>query len=504
GFTLNSDGSYSFNPQDAAYEGMDAGDTQVLTIPVTVTDEHGATDTQQIQITVTGTNDTPVAGSDVTASVNEGDAAISGQLTATDADDSASLSFSITTGSSAPAGFTLNSDGSYSFNPQDSAYEGMDAGDTQVLTIPVTVTDEHGATDTQQIQITVTGTNDTPVAGFDVTASVNEGDAAISGQLTATDADDSASLSFSITSGSSAPDGFTLNADGSYSFNPQDSAYDSMSVGDSQTFTIPVTVTDEYGATDTQQIQITVTGTNDAPTAISITSSVASENAAGATIGTLSTADVDNSDTHTYTVSDNRFEVVDDGSGNKQLKLKDGVSLDHEAEDGAVSVTVTTTDADGASYNENISISVTDVNERPTAINTPISHAVAINNAGFEAQQLDDGRSTTRDIEGWDTSGRSVGVWDVSSWAFDDAPEGENAAYLVRGSTASQTLGEQFTPGQSYTLSAQVGDPEYGGDASGWAVRLYAGNQLIGSVDNADYDVPDGQFTKATLTLSAD
>ena len=55
----------------------------------------------------------------------------------------------------------------------------------QTLTIPVTVTDEHGATDTQQIQITVNGTNDTPVAGVDVTANVSEGDSAISGQLSA-------------------------------------------------------------------------------------------------------------------------------------------------------------------------------------------------------------------------------------------------------------------------------------------------------------------------------
>ena len=49
------------------------GDSQTLTIPVTVTDENGATDSQQIQVTVTGTNDAPVAGADVTANVAEGD-----------------------------------------------------------------------------------------------------------------------------------------------------------------------------------------------------------------------------------------------------------------------------------------------------------------------------------------------------------------------------------------------------------------------------------------------
>ncbi len=38
----------------------------------------------------------------------------------------------------------------------------------------------------------------------------------------------------------------------------------------------------------------------------------------------LTTADEDSPETHSYTVSDNRFEVVDDGNGNQQLKLKDG------------------------------------------------------------------------------------------------------------------------------------------------------------------------------------
>ncbi|WP_040404139.1 VCBS domain-containing protein, partial [Amphritea japonica] len=236
GFTLESDGSYSFDPGNTAYEGMAVGDSQVLSIPVTVTDENGATDSQQVQITISGTNDEPVAGLNVTAYVAEGDTAISGQLTASDVDGD-SVSFSV---DSLPAGFTLESDGSYSFDPADAAYDGMGVGDSQTLTIPVTVTDENGATDSQQIQVTVTGTNDAPVAGADVTANVAEGESAISGQLTASDVDGD-SVSFSA---DSLPAGFTLESDGSYSFDPADAAYDGMGVGDSQTLTIPVTVTD--------------------------------------------------------------------------------------------------------------------------------------------------------------------------------------------------------------------------------------------------------------------
>ncbi|MEQ9586904.1 MAG: cadherin-like domain-containing protein, partial [Parvibaculaceae bacterium] len=70
---------------------------------------------------------------------------------------------------------------------------------------------------------------------------------------------------------------------------------------------------------------------------------------------------VDAGDTHTYAVDDARFEVV-----GGDLKLKDGVSLDHETE-SSVAVEVTTTDASGATYSETFTISVGDVNEGPSA-----------------------------------------------------------------------------------------------------------------------------------------
>ncbi|MCV6610616.1 MAG: VCBS domain-containing protein, partial [Amphritea sp.] len=302
GFTLAADGDYSFDPTNPAYDHLAVGDSQVITIPIKVVDAGGLESTAQIHLTVQGTNDAPVADANIVSTVEEGAAQIGGQLTASDVDDGATLSFSLSPGFSAPAGFSLNSDGSYSFDPQDSAYDALDAGDQQVLTIPVTVTDEHGATDTQQIQITVTGTNDTPVAGSDVSAAVNEGDSAISGQLTATDADDSASLSFSITTGSSAPDGFTLNSDGSYSFNPQDSAYEGMDAGDTQVLTIPVTVTDEHGATDTQQIQITVTGTNDTPVAGSDVTAAVNEGDS-AISGQLTATDADESASLSFSIT---------------------------------------------------------------------------------------------------------------------------------------------------------------------------------------------------------
>ena len=94
-----------------------------------------------------------------------------------------------------------------------------------------------------------------------------------------------------------------------------------------------------------------------APSDIALSNATIAENAAGAVVGTLSTVDPDAGDSHTYVVSDYRFEVVDG-----QLKLKDGISLDHEAEP-SVTVQVTSTDAGGLSISENFTITVENVNE---------------------------------------------------------------------------------------------------------------------------------------------
>ena len=71
----------------------------------------------------------------------------------------------------------------------------------------------------------------------------------------------------------------------------------------------------------------------------------------------------DAGDSHTYTVDDARFEVV---AG--QLKLKATDSLNHESEP-TVDVTVTSTDGGGLTTNQLFTITVTDVNETPTATN---------------------------------------------------------------------------------------------------------------------------------------
>ncbi len=105
-----------------------------------------------------------------------------------------------------------------------------------------------------------------------------------------------------------------------------------------------------------ERLEIVVDGGgNAAPTDIALSNATVAENAPGAVIGTLSTTDPNAGDTHTYTVSDSRFEVV--GS---TLQLRPGQSLDYEAE-ASVSLDITATDAGGLTRTETFIITVTDV-----------------------------------------------------------------------------------------------------------------------------------------------
>jgi hypothetical protein len=125
---------------------------------------------------------------------------------------------------------------------------------------------------------------------------------------------------------------------------------------------VKITTTDQGGLGYSEDFAIAIKNVNEVPTDISLSNLTVNENASGAVIGKLSTIDPDAGNTHGYTVSDSRFEVV-----NGELKLKSGVSLDFESQ-GSVQVKVATTDQGGLGYSESFSIAVKDVNESPTKI----------------------------------------------------------------------------------------------------------------------------------------
>ncbi|WP_435237354.1 Ig-like domain-containing protein [Psychromonas sp. PT13] len=264
GLTLNADGSYEFDA--SSYDSLAVDETLEFVVPVTVTDNDGVTTTTNLTITVTGTNDAPMAEAE-TAAVIEGET-ITGSIATADIDGTV-VSVAVSEGSTTPTGLTLNADGSYEFDA--SSYDSLAVDETLEFVVPVTVTDNDGATTTTNLTITVTGTNDAPTAEAE-TAAVIEGET-ITGSIATADIDGTV-VSVAVSEGSTTPTGLTLNADGSYEFDA--SSYDSLAVDETLEFVVPVTVTDNDGATTTTNLTITVNDEG-VPTAVADTATTTEE-----------------------------------------------------------------------------------------------------------------------------------------------------------------------------------------------------------------------------------
>ena len=167
---LMRDGRYTYTLDNRNIQNLAEG--EVRHDFATIRSVDGTTHT--MEFTVHGTNDAPTVAAQ-SHSVTEGGSILSGQMQGHDVDTGATLTYSTPN----VDGLVFHSDGSYSFNPDHPTYQSLAAGVTKTLSIPVTVTDEHHASSTSVLTITVTGANNAAVvAGVD-TGSVDEGAAGV-------------------------------------------------------------------------------------------------------------------------------------------------------------------------------------------------------------------------------------------------------------------------------------------------------------------------------------
>ena len=124
--------------------------------------------------------------------------------------------------------------------------------------------------------------------------------------------------------------------------------------------TLTLTATDPAGNAATHSITLEADDVDEAPFGLALTDPSVQENAAGAAVATVSATDPEGR-ALTWTVDDARFEIAGD-----TLKLKDGISLDHETEP-TVALTLTATDPAGNAATQPFVVDVTDINETPVA-----------------------------------------------------------------------------------------------------------------------------------------
>jgi VCBS repeat-containing protein len=345
---------WQFSAQDQAFDYLADGEVLTLTYVVTITDAQGATASQDVTITITGTNDQPViAASSVLADTIIEQPATTGAVTPMTADGSISFSDVDTTDlhsvvapvfvsaewsggpgpASDPGSLVIGAvnqatnSASWTYTVADGALDYLAAGETLIITYDIAVRDDsatgNNTSTVQQIVVTITGTNDQPVieaAGLadtileqtatigSVTPMTADG-TIVFGDVDTTDEHSVVAPVFVSAEWSGGPDpasdpgslviGTVNQASNSaaWTYTVADGALDYLADGETLTITYNVAVRDDSATgnntSTVQQIVVTITGTNDQPV-IEATSALADtilEQAATTGAATPMTAD---------------------------------------------------------------------------------------------------------------------------------------------------------------------------------------------------------------------
>lgn len=301
---VSTDGSYSYDPTDAARHaasalGAGAADKQD-TFVVTVSDGNGGTLAVPVTVTILPRNAAPV-GSYSAGSPDAG-AKVTGAVTSTDADND-TRTYSGPTTSAKGGTVVVNADGTFTYTPTAAARQtAANAGATEADktdSFVVTVNDGHlGGTVTVTVSVAILpAPNSAPTNG---TADVGQPDSSgkVSGTVSATDANGDP-LTYSGST-STAKGAVVVNANGTFLYTPTDAARHAASAlgasaADKQdTFT--VTVSDGRGGTLQVPVTVAISPNNTAPQG---SFSAGAPDADGKVIGTVTSSDVDG-DVRTY------------------------------------------------------------------------------------------------------------------------------------------------------------------------------------------------------------
>lgn len=346
--TLNADGSFTYTP-DNNFNGVDS---------FTYHTNDGATDgtgdslPATVTITVAPRNDAPLADSQA-VSVAEDSTNNPVTLTGSDADSNL-LTFTVTVN---PTHGTLGGAAPNVLYTPTADYNGADL-------FEFTVNDGTVTSTPATISITVTSSNDAPVAADD-SASTDEDTPMTIPVLTNDNDPDADTLTVqSVTT--PAAGSATINADNTITYIPD--------ADTSGTDLFTYTISDGNGGTDTATVTVTISSENDAPAFTIALSDVTTPEEVAVTINLNdAVSDAEDADTAlTFTVDSSNTAVVTCTITAGQLTctpITDQI--------GTSTITVQVTDTDGASTSDSFTLTVTEVSDAPTFTTTNLPDATA-------------------------------------------------------------------------------------------------------------------------------
>lgn len=281
--TVNSDGSYSYDP-NGQFEELNTGETATDTVTFEISDGSD-TITRTIDFIIEGEDDNvaPVANDFAyTVSASDLDGPFYFHADDADADDDPSTLAYHSTGMLEPpfaiaipnptAVFVNPVSGGEFFVIHGANLTALTQDEVKEYTFTYTATDSHGAVSNEAtITFSVIGENDAPARpqGFSLAVSREADTGIVDVPYNVVDPDsddDSSSLTYDIQTTT----GYTVvdNGNGTYSVDTDDPAFDHLAEGQWQTVTFTFDATDSHGAT-TQftNSNLVIIGTNDDPVA---------------------------------------------------------------------------------------------------------------------------------------------------------------------------------------------------------------------------------------------
>ena len=201
-------------------------------------------------------NQAPVALDD-SAGVDE-DTAISLDVLANDSDPDSADTLTITAVTQGSAGGLISTDGSLISYDPTGVLNSLAAGESVTDTFGYTISDGNGGFANASVSITVTGLNDTPVVLEDAAVTTEDATVTIDALANDSDPDNSDSLTISsVTQGSYG--GLVSFTAGSLVYDPN-GQFDALLLGESTTDTFSYTVSDNNGTTATTTVTVTING----------------------------------------------------------------------------------------------------------------------------------------------------------------------------------------------------------------------------------------------------
>ncbi|MNQ00846.1 Hemolysin, plasmid [compost metagenome] len=387
-FTLNADGSYSFNP-GTAFQHLANGVSATTSIAYTVSDGEGGTSTATLTVTVTGTNSGPTSTAIANQSGEDSQTVVSLDVSSHFADADVGtgdkLAFSAT---GLPAGLTIDPNTGIISGKID--HSASQFGGTGVHTITVTATDLAGASTTQTFKWNITNPlpqADHDQANTDEDTSIQVTD--VTKGVLANDVDpDGDPLHVSAVGGNANGVGqavaglqggtFIIYADGTYSFNPGND-FQNLAEGQPGQTSVWYTVSDGEGGTSQALLTVTVMGKNDAATISGSSSGQVYEDSPVFASGKLTVSDPDANQSYVQaqaSVPGKYGTFTVDANGNWSYQLNNALAEVQNLKAGeTLTENFTVTSQDGTASSP-VDVTIVGTNDAPVSGDTSAHLAI--------------------------------------------------------------------------------------------------------------------------------